>query len=402
MAIIKSNSSLVAFDTSIFKNRNEFSFLTYLQSFEITTSAKRTNHKSLGKDELIRKQFVKPDVVLNLTFLQSNELTNEILFGFNKILQESTLSSFAENFLIKKPLDSNGSNIDIFSNYSAFAIFNEKDSQDLLLKINNEDFNEDMITMSLGNLFINSYSFSYDINELPVVSCSFLCSDLKLGKLQKRNSIFYVKNWDETEIPLLKSSVENLLTRSSNSRDILVYVMKDFVFQNNFSQTSTPGPCIDNFLDGLIQSMDISIDFNRSEFYFFNKDSGVSSRKINAPLTLRMKINGLSNRFELGDVNTFFIQDQKFSCSILMGDPLNPAASCNKLLFDNLCIENFNYSIDLNGMLNYSIECYCEINSKSGFRILEINKLDLTSIVFLTSDDNYLLSSDGITMVAKI
>ena len=178
--------------------------------------------------------------------------------------------------------------------------------------------------------------------------------------------------------------------------------MKDFVFQNNFSQTSTPGPTIDNFLDGLIQSMDISIDFNRSEFYFFNSDNGVSNRNINSPLTLRMKINGLSNKFELEDVNTFFIQDQKFSCSILMGDPLDAFKNCNKLLFENLCIENFNYSIDLNGMLNYSIECYCEVNSKSGFRILEINKLDVTSIIFTTSDGNYLLTSDGYNIVAKI
>ena len=53
-------------------------------------------------------------------------------------------------------------------------------------------------------------------------------------------------------------------------------------------------------------------------------------------------------------------------------------------------------------MLNYSIECYCEVNSKSGFRILEINKLDVTSIIFTTSDGNYLLTSDGYTIVAKI
>ena len=193
MAIIKSNSSLVAFDASFFYNDNKFVFLNYIQSFEITTSTKRTNHKSLGKDVLIRKQFVKPDIVLNLTFLQSNSLVNEVLFGFNKILKESQLSSFAQNFLTGRGLYQYGFNNGVFSNRSAFAIFNEKDSEDLLLKINNEDFNEDMITMSLGNLFINSYSFSYTINQLPIVSCSFLCSDLKLGKLEKRDSVFYLK-----------------------------------------------------------------------------------------------------------------------------------------------------------------------------------------------------------------
>ena len=178
-------------------------------------------------------------------------------------------------------------------------------------------------------------------------------------------------------------------------------LMENFVFENNFSSTSTPGPKIDTFLDGLIQSLEMSIDFNRSEFYFFESINDVSDRSMIMPLRLKLNISGISNKFELGSVASFFIEDQKFSCSILMGDPQDAGTNVNKLLLDSLCIENFNYSIDLNGMLNYSIECYCDITDKSGLRILEINKVDTSLFYFITSDSFSLRTSDILSFVSK-
>ena len=395
MPLIRSSSSIVAFDTSAFKKANDFVFLNLVQYFDFSVSTKRIAQKSLGSDVVLRNQFVKPDITLNINFYQTIDMLNEVLFGFNKIVSEQTFSSFAKNFLNSTDVDQ------AFFNKSAFAIFNEKIDEDIIYKVRDTNFNETMITVSFGNLFLNSYSFSYKIKEIPVASCSFLCSDAQISKIQKRQSTFYVKNWNDEQIALSQAAIDNLMESSYYPQENLVFSMKDFVFLNNFSSTTTPGPKIDNFLDGLIQTMDISIEFNRSEFYFFNSSSSVSSRKINSPLRLKMVINGISNNFELETVANFFLQDQKFSCSILMGDVRAADANLSKLLFDNACVENFKYSIDMGGYLNYSIECYCDINEYSGFRILEINRI--TSDIFLrTLDDYAFITKDFLATTTKL
>ena len=158
MAIIKSNSALVAFDNNVFLKQNEFTFLTFLQSFQLSVSPKRLNQKSLGSSSLIRNQFVKPDVTLDLTFMQSNNFNNEILFGFKKILSANTYESFAKDLIIPRIGK-------IFKNNSANIIFSEN-KNDLLSDFQDRNFTssspldsnflQKYITITLGNLFLKS------------------------------------------------------------------------------------------------------------------------------------------------------------------------------------------------------------------------------------------------------
>jgi hypothetical protein len=276
MAIIKSNSALIGFDHK-FQNYNYYSFLDYVQSFNISTSTKRTNNKFLSKDNLIRKQFVKPEVVLDLTYFQTNNFLNERLFGFLKILNINTQLSVASK-IIEDPLFTVGTTTVPFKNDYAYILLSEL-NEDLLetflrLFLKGYDVAEmtnKIISISLGNLFINSYSFSYSLNQLPVVSCSFLCSDLKISNLKNQvNTGLYVDNWNNTRKYLSSSEFEEFSERSKDSKEYLVLLMKDLIFENNFSETSTPGPNIDNFLNGLIQKLDISIDSDKRVNYFIN------------------------------------------------------------------------------------------------------------------------------------
>lgn len=397
MALIRSNSALVAFDGSIFSKYEDFIFLDYIQSFEIDVTSKRVNDKFLGEVYKPKKQFVKPQVVLNMNFLQTNNMSNELLFGFTKILKETSLVTFVDTL---NPVSYQGALKEPFFNKSAFVIFDEFGNNDLIAKIINNNFNQNMITVSLGNLYINSYSFNYRINQIPVVSCSFLCSDFNLAKLQYLNSFYYLNNWNGSSIKLSPSSIENLKTSSDYPREKLVYLMKDFKFENTFASTTTPGPNISNFLDGLVQSLDISINFDRGEFYFFNGTNDVSSRKMSSP-KLNLTIDGISNKFEIGNINSFFNADQSFSCSILMGDTASENQNVTKLLFDKLFVDGFSYSIDTNGFLNYKIQCSCDINRFEGFRILEINKADPNVVVFKSSDNYDFITFDLKTLISK-
>ena len=415
MAIIKSNSALIAFDGAATYDSTSYNFLDYIQSFKLTTTTKRTNNKFLSKSDSIKKQFTKPEVLLELSYFQTNNFNNEKLFGFSKIYNAADKVSFASK-LISFPLIENSSVLNApFSNKIAYALFSELNTDiiDIFSSINdyglvpypiNYKAINGIISMSLGNLFLNSYSFSYRINELPIVNCSFLCSDLLISNLTVDTEIvipyappgyrYGVQSWTLYDyIYLTKKQFSDFKQKTSESKEYLVLLMQDLVFQTNFSNTASPGPNIDNFLNGLIQSLDISIDFNRSEFYFFNSSNGVSSRQIVPPLKLKLTINGISNKFTTNLLDYFFIQDSKFSCSILIGNE-GVNKNLNRLLFDDLCMENFNYSIDINGNLIYSIECYCDITSEKGLRILELGVYDPTLNPILSSDGYNILTKD--------
>lgn len=417
MAIIKSNSSLVAFDSRVLYDGWNYDFLDYVQSFKLTTNPKRTNNKFLSNSNLIRKQFVKPEVLLELSYLQTNNFNNEKVFGFSKIYNETEKVSFASK-LISFASVQGSSLFDVpFSNNTAYVLFSElnEDIVEIFYRLNlsaisvpDPNLMSKIISISLGNLFLNSYSFSYSINQLPVVNCSFLCSDLLISNLSwiplsstNPHMKYFLNSWKTGEkLYLNNTQFSDFKEKTSSTKEYLVLLMQDLIFENNFSSTSTPGPNIDNFLSGLIQSLDISIDFNRSEFYFFNSSNDVSSRQIIPPLKLKLSINGISNNFTTGSINSFFIEDSKFSCSILMGSK-ETNKNLNKLLFDELCIENFNYSIDVNGTLTYSIECYCEVTAEKGLRILELGVYDPTLNFVLSSDNYNLVTSDLFTVLAR-
>jgi hypothetical protein len=68
-----------------------------------------------------------------------------------------------------------------------------------------------------------------------------------------------------------------------------------------------------------------------------------------------------------------------------MGDKNNTNFDYYQLLLDNITVESFDYSLDINGFLTYSIRCSIDIDSKKGFKVIEKNTKKI--ITFKSSDD---------------
>jgi hypothetical protein len=390
MSLIKSNSSLIAFDNSNLSNSDNFTFLNFIQSISINSLTNRVNQKSIGNKSLFKNQFVQPEIDLSISYYQRINFFNENLFGFNFVLEDLKYESFA------KKLISDG-----FFNKNAFIIFSEQTIDDFAERIISSDYNQEMITVSIGNLFLNSYSFSYKIGSIPLVNASFSASQLKISKLTHATN-YKIQNWDDSLIVIDKNSVRNYLFETNpnyliNSGDSLskkiIYQMKYFSFSNNFQSTSTPGPAIDNFLNGVIQSFEFSIDLSRNKFYFFESGNVPSDRKIILPIKSKFKISGISKDFELGNLKNLFNTDEKFSSIISIGDSEDNNADYYKILLDDITVESFDYSININGFLEYTIDCSIDITDEKGFRVQQVN----TKRVILLQDKNsdFLLSSEG-------
>lgn len=382
MSLIKSNSALVAFDETIFSKNETFSFLNFVQSISFDVESNRIRSKHIGSSSSIVNQFTDPEVNLNITYLQRKDFLNDNLFGFifSSSLQDSEY--YFNNI------------IDNFSNANSFILFNDIFGSDLIYST----INSSTYSVSIGNLFLNSYSISYRINEIPVVSVDFLSGNLKIEKIQ---NTLLLKSWSGSNIQLNTSYIDDLKLNTVNAKP-LIYVMSGFSLTSNFNEkTFTPGITLNSLLNGVIQSLDVSFNLNRSKLYFFEKTNSVSSRQIILPILGNLKITGTSYNLNIGSIEDFFKNNTLFNLTLDLLDDLKQISAT--VIYENLVVEKFSYSLNINGMLEYSLECSFEITKDSGYKIIRnIDYISMTNFdQILSSEQDAIVTSDNYLVFAR-
>lgn len=369
MSLIKSNSTLIAFGDLATNGANiGFNYLNHVQNISFDISSNRLNNKFIGSEKIINNQFVSPEVNLNINFLQQSDLYNEQIFGIIPTSDYSVnISTFY--YLIRG-----------FINTYAFILFSDLESSDLIYQIKNSGYNESMMAISFEKLYLNNYSFSYKINNHATVSASFLSNNLKIANLFKINDDFYIQAPNDINKKINSSAVSNFTNLSLvPANQSLVYSMKNLSFTNTFASTLNPGPNINTFLDGLIQSLDFSFQLNRQKIYSFQDYYTNSTlpiyRGVILPIIGSLKIAGISKNFVQGNLNNIFTTDNKFNMTLTIeGKDINAVTTnFTELFFEDIAVEKFNYSLDINGMLNYSIDCSFQITAQSGFKFKNYN-----------------------------
>ena len=388
MPILKSNSSLIILEDVNRLTQNEYNVLNFIQSISIDASTKRLNQKYTGDKRINQSQFVKPEIELSISYLNRIDFLNELLFGFSIIPSPSVKKSFAYNLI-------NNSSIK-----GAFILMSDVQDKDLLFQIINEDYNTKMVALSFGDLFLNSYSLSYRVGAMPLVNCSFLSSEFSASNLIF-DSDFKYKTWDNQYKTLDTSFLDEFQFQTNGTvGENVVLQMKDFSLDSTASDSLKIGPEINSLLDGLIQSIDISIDFNRNNYYFFEEKNSPNSRKILTPINCNLKIEGISKSFKVGNLSTLFNEDNFFNFTISLGKNIQALYDYSKLYFTKVKINNFSYSIDLEGFLKYTIDCIVLIDDEDGFKLnLLNNKADFVRFIY-SSDDFRLTDQDGSPLVA--
>ncbi len=382
MPLLKSNSVLLAIDETAFTDSNKFSFLDFVQSISFDINTNRVKAKHIGSSTAIVEQFTQPELQLNISFYQTKTLFNETLFGFNFSSEE-----LDSEYVFKKILQNN------FFNKNSFILFNDIQGNDLIYS----SLNDKMSSASIGNLFLTNYSFSYRIKEIPVVNASFISDNLKINTL---SSISKLKNWDDTEIELNNSMFENFKTAIPNAES-LVYIMSALDYSSDFSgKSNSIGVNLNSLLDGVIQSIDVSFDLARNKFYFINGSNSVSSRKIISPINSTLKISGISSNLEIGNIKDFFNNNSKFYIRIDALDEMKEIST--SFIYENLTIESFSYSININGFLEYSLDCSFQVTDTSGFKIIKLGKPLSYFQKIQSSELDDIKTSNGFFLYSKI
>lgn len=436
MPLIKSNSSLVGVDNaSISNNIYSISFLEYIQSISLDIKTNRISHNFLNdksKGYAARSQFQKPEIIVNLNFLQKVDFKNEQLLGFDLFdIFTSTKSS----------LHKIGSG---FNNKNMFILLSDQyggDFLDLLKSAPTDNFlntyfldNDNLnnsISISLQNIYITSYSFSYSIGQLPIVNCAFAASDFKIAKLIKKqlssiyltssiisklntlrktisnipptqgkkiidnqylgsqsklidDEVIHVKCTDDQDIALLYSNIKLFFDGTNTlSNEVLVYHMKNLKLNiTDVQGETTIGETLTSFDNSIIDKFDFSLDLSRKNYHFFRemnddntlKDLQNINRMLLMPINLSIKISGFSKNFNEKDLTYLYNKDNLFDMNILLGNNLYKSQEVfdfTDLRLDRLKIENFNYTIDVNGLLRFELSAIALVDKFKGFNIFK-------------------------------
>jgi hypothetical protein len=386
MSLIKTNSVLLAFDNSYILNNKEFNFLPFIQTANLSTKIQNLDKKFIGTQNELSHQFLPPEVNLDISYIQRDDFYNEKLFGLFINAFESEQKSFFSNLMSSD-----------FKNRNAF-ILTTPDIIDLSLQILDNGFNTNLITISLGNIYLNSYSFSYAAGQLPIVNTSFVSNKLKTSNLLLSDAKYHMQNWDNSQIALKRKRINYFTELTDQSLyNNIIYRMDYLLLAGTLDTASIPLTSLNNFSNGVISSMTFSINLNRNvAFSFENEISDLPIRKIPIPIVGTLTINGIVDNFNNSNLDLIYNSSNVFTTSITVGD-LDPLKECNvhKIIFDNLRIDSFEYSTNINQRIEYSMECTFKITQDSGMRIINLKTFDKVLYDLWSSNAKNLSTSDS-------
>lgn len=387
--IFKSNNTLFALDKKIFNNLSDFYYLDYLQSISLSYDVGRISKTTIGKGISDKVIYSDKDLSLQISYLQRSDFLQERIFGFNisEVGDKTIFSNLKNNF---------------FNNY-AFLLIDESGEGEILTKIIANNFTENMISILLYNIFIESYAFQYSIGSLPRVDikCSFE-QILNVANLLNLANKFYIKENENKNIELSQKHIESLRDRTfTNLSKNVTYQVKNFALNaSSMEALDFPFTNTSDFLSGLVNNLNINVDFSRNKNYFFNSDSKPKDREFLYPVLGTLQISGITNNFNKTTLSEFLKNDSKFSLTISIGDPSSIDSDYSEIIIQNIYIENFSYSINIGGLVEYTMSASFESDETSGLIIKTINlkRNDLIYDVIRASNGDKLLpkdSSDG-------
>jgi hypothetical protein len=402
---ISSNSILIAFDGIGFNGSpTTYKYLDGIQNLNINFNSNYKNKNFIG-DLSEKYLFTNPEVDLQISYFQSPSLLNEGIFGLNT------------NSIVNGGVSSLGEIFKEFKNKNAIIVFDDNYFSDLALKIIANNFSTDLILFNLGNLFLKSYSLSYSAKTLPLVEASFVASRLKVVNPIYENSKYHFIDNDLQKIDLTLHKEEILnrfnLTNSNIKRgDFTTLSIRDFSILTDIQNIDVPSlNKITSFENSIITALKFNFDIPRYNEYEISTDANFSkneciNRIVNSSVDARLNISGISSSFSKADIDSFvksINQYKNFYFSIRINDKETASFDAKRnnavIHFSKIKIDAFSYDIGIDNKLIYEISCSFKINENDGFFMSSYIPIgDLDATVFLTQDDNILISKDGLVL----
>ena len=308
-----------------------------------------------------------PNVNLNIDYYLSPYLNNELLLGFGGVSTENA-----------NLLNRNFTN----SNNNFYVIIDNQDGRDAITEakkqspqtINFSGYN----VISFGNCYLTNYSLSFSLGSIPIVSTSYSCSNMKIDSLTNNiltipainhqsgnNNNAGILNLGSLTYPILSGFLEEASTTNLNISQLPIasHRLSTFSLQN----LQVGGALLSESSNPILQNLDINLDFKRTDLYGLGSNY-VYDRKLEYPINATVDIQALVSGINSGFISGLINNETGYNFDISFSNPTNIKAT-GFYKFRNVKLENFNYSMQVNEIMNFSASFSVEISNSDGFYI---------------------------------
>jgi len=355
--IIKSNIAVIAAqDATEAWSTSDQSVILYklAQNFDYSVSFPRQNSKQLGGQELVyRGFFQQPDVQLNISYIPEPSFWNEVMGRFIDTTEDDWEDGFKNMF-------------DTTDSTNLYVFVGGDQTDDFLDKItffSSLDLSGDS-AIAFGNCYPTSYSLNYGVGTLPVVSTSYICS----------NVVFDNLTGTSMEMPAIN------LTGGNNDN----VGRCDFIFGMLPTASDPKKPPVVNPTDpnssitlqnlqvggqnisGLhfVQSVDMSVELPRVSDYGLGSDFAYG-RKPQFPAQGSFNVSSLVSGFESGSITGVLNNDESYDFQLVL------ASGSVKMIYqiEDAKLDSLKYEMPVNELMPFSAAFSFEVTQTKGLKI---------------------------------
>ena len=314
-------------------------------------SVDRQRNKQIGTQELAFNTLNRhPNGDLSIDYLFNPRLLNESSLGF-KVNEEKpfAFSDFGDK------------------SYNFCLVNHPDETKEALSEYTGLEPNfSGYEAMSFGNVYLNRYSVDYTINQLGRVSTSFVGSNVKFEKMTGtefggsiESPAINLQNGNNNSVgQILFSGFDNLPNRRTpdvlNTRNLTASLENLQVGGQNLSGKH------------LIQNLTMDLNFSRVDLYGLGSDY-VYDRKLQFPINGSVSVSSLVDNFLSGQSSGLLHRESGYSFNLEFTDAT--LSHTGSFEIKDARLESYNYSMDVNGEMNFDVQFSFQSTEEKGLRI---------------------------------
>jgi len=365
--ILKSNSAFVAIGQSpAWKTGNDSGRLfSLVQNCNFSVSNERQKLKQIGSQKYSVNDLVRaPNIELSFDYYLSPYISNELAMNFQPKTADN-LGAFAN-------IKNTNNNFYIVVDPEDFRDAFEKPKNPIITTTSYSGFN----VLSFGNCYLNKYSVSFNLNEIPKVSVGFEASNMK----------FDVLTGNSITIPAINSISGNSINAGSlNLSGFYSSLTGSYITGQDNGKTeydppvTIPSYCtfsLQNLQVGgvalsaaskpILQNLSLNFDLPRTPLYGLGSNY-VYNRKLEYPINGSVNLSAQVSGFSSGFLSGMLYNESGYNFDISFSDSSKLATGFYSIT--NAKLDNFNYSMTVNDVLNFTASFSVETNDSAGFYI---------------------------------
>jgi hypothetical protein len=356
--ILKSPNSFVAMtdsDTAFHETETNLNLYNTVQSCNYSASFPRQNLKQVGSQEFVSRDFFnQPDVQLSLSYVPEPSVNNEM---YGLFCDAGATGNFV-NFLSGR--------LEASTNFYVFNSPNQHDDafDDITSKRTDIDFSGYEI-ISFGNCFPTTYGLTYGVGNLPIVSASYICSNME----------YILPTGASGDSPAI-----NLTGGNKDNAALQVFNFQNGTIKPRIANPTDPNSSITlqnlqvggQNLSGVhfVQTVDMSVDLPRVSNYGLGNDFAYG-RKAQLPANGRFSVSSLVSGLDSGVLTGVLASDSGYDFELVLASTGINSPKDAKMIYqiEDAKLVSYNYSMPVNNQMTFDAEFSFEVTETKGLKI---------------------------------